>query len=576
MKQVISLNGDWKFTPVLDQRPQNNHSLIEGETPAYAYPELIRRDWETVTVPGVWQRYGERYSIYEGVCWYSKEFDISSLSQDTKALLRFGGVIYRADVYVNGKYAGFHESGYTEFTMDVSEFVTEGKNHIAVSVDNRPLLIKWPDDWGYFNYGGIHRSVNLELYSADYLDNLEITPDYDVSENSTVLTIKGNKTGDGNISVTLDGQDYLFDSSDIVINAPLSPWTPENPVLYDLKISFNGNTYFEDKIGFRNVKTDGEDFLLNGKKYRLNGCCYVYDSPKYGLYMAKDQLSFDLNLLKDGGVNAIRTHYPMDEAFYALCDKMGFLVWIEPNIYCTKPSEDEKNTVFSRPEWVENAKQMIGEMIVNSRRFASVAIYGIGNECNVSHSEAMPFFKSLATLSKKLDPTRPTGYAALYDWVGTMSDIVDILGINSYFGWYDKISDIYTHTPKAEKDGKVEVEDCNLDGFHSLMETVKAKLTRKIPLLLTEFGGDSIPGYYSSACDLWSEDYHAKVISEMINASYKHKEINGTFIFTFNDYLDPSKPKNGFWKEHNLKGMVSYDRNIKLPYYAMKKAYKSN
>ena len=93
---------------------------------------------------------------------------------------------------------------------------------------------------------------------------------------------------------------------------------------------------------------------------------------------------------------------------------------------------------------------------------------------------------------------------------------------------------------------------------------------------MTEFGGDCVPGFFPSSSDMWSENYHAKIIKEMIAASYDHEEVCGTFVFAFTDYLDPCKPYSGFWNGLNLKGMLSYDRARKLPFYAMQEMYGGN
>ena len=85
MIRTISLNGSWRFAPDLEQRPTNNANLTGGSVPIYAYPDLCRRDWQLVPVPGVWERYGERYSIYEGVCWYCRTFSVSGLTETTAA-----------------------------------------------------------------------------------------------------------------------------------------------------------------------------------------------------------------------------------------------------------------------------------------------------------------------------------------------------------------------------------------------------------------------------------------------------------------------------------------------------------
>lgn len=94
-----------------------------------------------------------------------------------------------------------------------------------------------------------------------------------------------------------------------------------------------------------------------------------------------------------------------------------------------------------------------------------------------------------------------------------------------------------------------------------------------MPLLLTEFGGDSVPGYRDDLCPLWSENYHARLVEEYIAAWRQHDSVSGGFVFAFTDYQDPSKPMNGRWNGLNLKGILDYDRNEKLPCSALKKMY---
>lgn len=586
MKRIINLNGKWRFTPDLEQRPDNNHNLTGGDIPVYAVPQLDRKDWEWVSVPGVWERYAEKYSIYEGVCWYCRAFWVERITEQTKAVLRFKGVAYRADVFINGQKAGWHESAYTEFTIDVTGLLKEGENFMAVMVDNRALITKWPNDRGYFAYGGIHRDVLLELLDENWLEELEITPVYDTAsgnECSGILEIQGKVKGCPEIPVEItmgeDTRTVAIEADNngcfkvVLTYSHVELWNPEHPYLYPLTISYDGWVYAEHRIGYRAFEIQDGALFLNGKSCRLNGACYVYDSPVYGLVMAKDQLETDLSEMKAANVTAIRTHYPMDDKFYDMCDEMGFLVWIEPNVYCYKPSLDKVNTAFARKDFVEVAYQMTEEMITVARRHSSVVIYGIGNECNVEHPEAIPFFRELAGLVRAKDNTRLLGYAALYGLVGEIGNVIDIIGINSYYGWYDKISDFYKYKPFEKKEGAVKVETVELTAFHKMIEEVIPKLPPKLPILLTEFGADSVPGYHSSSKDLWSEEYHAEVVKAMIRASRGHNRIYGTFVFAFVDYVDPCKPLNGYWKEQNLKGMLSYQRDRKQPFYALQEVY---
>lgn len=577
MKTIINLNGEWKFAPTYDQKPTNNHNVIESKIPLYAHDKLIRTGWQNVTVPGVWQKYAEKYSVYEGVCWFYREFDADDFCENTLAKLVFKGVNYRADVYVNNQFVGFHESGYTEFAFDISAFLRCGKNSVAVMVDNRPTEVKWPNDWGYGVFGGIHRDVFIELYREEYVTNIKVIPDYDVANQKGVLEVTADVVNVGEITLTLSGHEKRIKAENGKIQEKLTfdivPWTPENPVLYPLEISANNAVYDTKDVGFRNVFCKDKKFYLNGEESHFDGICYLYDSPKYGLVMEEEQLKSDLQVMKTANINAVRTHYPMSDTFYALCDKMGFLVWIEPNIYCSKPASEEIDTVFKRKEFVDVAVSMTREMVEAAASYASVVIYGIGNECNVAHPEALPFFEKIAETIKEYDQTRLIGYASLYGWVGNISHLVDIMGINSYYGWYGTFNMFDAEDKLPVVDGKVVVRKANVSPIHELIERVNSEIPENMPILLAEFGGDSVPGFYSAASELWSENYHADVVAEYIKASAEHKSVVGTFVFAFSDYSDPSKPLNGKWNGYNLKGMVTFEREIKLPFYAIKEAY---
>lgn len=578
MKTTINLNGDWKFTPVTDQKPNNNHNVIESDIPLYCHPKLNRRNWLDVQVPGCWEKISEKYSMYEGVAWYYKQVELENITEKTLVKLVFKGVNYRATVYVNGKYVGVHESGYTEFSFDISEYAVKGTNSIAVEVDNRAHITKWPNDWGYVVYSGIHRDCFIEVYNGNYIHDINIVSDYDVNSKNGILTLWGKAPKyEGNVTVTLGDEKYPVNCHDDLFCQKLkieniTPWSPDNPKLYDLTICIGDEVYKKTKIGFRNIRCKDNQILLNGDPITLNGACYLYDSPKYGLTMTKDQLEADLTKMKQANVNSIRTHYPMSDLFYDMCDEMGFTVWIEPNIYCSKPANNQVNTVFARKEMVDAAVSMTREMIKGARQYASVIIYGIGNECNTDHPEAYKFFEKIADITILEDNTRILGYASLFGQVGTIGNLVDVMGINSYFGWYDIIQTFDVEDKLAEG----EIRKADVSAVHKMIEDTKAQLPDGTPILLTEFGADSTPGYIDDRCPVWSENHHANVVREYITASKEHDYVCGTYVFAFTDYGDPSKPNNGRWNGFNLKGMLSYDRQYKLPFYALKESYDKN
>ena len=478
------------------------------------------------------------------------------------------------------------EGGYTEFTVDVSEFLHSGKNHIAVLVDNRSLIIKWPPCLGYFNYGGIHRDVTVEIADSSTFD--EVFCHAEPSDDEGILKVCGKiflPAQDLTVKVECNGKTALCTVlSDGTFSTEMKqkgvdPWSPESPKLYSLSVKLVRDDDIIDTYtsfcGFRKIETKDKKIYLNGKEYPLKGICYVYDSPVYGLYMDRETIEKDVCLIKETGANAVRVHYPMDKVFYEICDRLGLLVWIEPPIYCYHPRDDEKDTFYSDSDWLGLAKQMINEMIVNSRNHPSVAIYGIGNECNLENPEAFPFFKSLADTVRAQNSGRLISYAALYGNIGKLSEVIDVLGVNSYWGWYDKISGGKGLQPEDTsniKKADAVLEPIDLTEMKEMLEKIISS-NSGIPLLLTEFGADSVKGFISGSRNLWSENYHAELLLETFKLAGEYSGIAGTFPFCFSDYRDPSKVVDAYWNEINLKGMVDYHRNKKLAFHAIRSVY---
>jgi len=602
----IDLSGIWSFVADLD--PKYHLDTNVYPFPPYAQPGENRRHWLDVPVPGVWQRYGGRYDIFEGVCWFSRVFTVTDLDKDVcAARLRFGGVNYLCRVFLNGTEIGGHEGGYTEFALDCRDALVEGANQVAVMVDNRSTSLIWPPVLGYFNYGGIHRGVTLEIVRGAAFGEVRVSapaPD----DRRGAVTVTGTVIGDcEGLGVSLrceDSETRLELAADGTFTSVLEvdgvePWTPDAPNRYRLEVGLYGThgragggasdqprthgraasdpTSLEDtrvyEIGFRSIGVTGGKVMLNGRETPLRGICYVYDSPVTGLTMTEEQIRRDVGLMKTMGCNAVRCHYPMDGRFYSVCDELGLLVWIEPPVYCYHPRKDASHTLFTDGHAVALAEKMIEEMIAAAQNHPSVAIYGIGNECNTEHPDAFAFFEGLASRVRALDPTRLVSYAALYGNVGRIAELVDVLGVNSYWGWYDKVFGGKGVQPEVDHERPPVREPIDLTRMHEMLDTVLAGRPGTA-IFLTEFGADSVPGSHSASRDLWSEEYHADLLTEIIHLATEYPQIVGTFPFCFSDYRDPSKTPNGYWDELNLKGMVDYHRNTKLAFAALESAYR--
>jgi beta-glucuronidase len=578
MNQTISLNGLWDFVVDLDPK---YHAAAN-----YAHPDWDRRHWRKELVPGVWNKYAERYDIFEGVGWFARTFHLPALTEGTTCLARFAAVNYLCDVFVNGQPIGSHEGGYTEFVLDVSRFVHEGDNTIALRVDNRALITKLPPVLGYFNYGGIHRDVSLEIYPGAYLADLGCNADY---RNETgTLNLSGRvAAGAGTgcrVEVSCNG---ISASTDVAASGEFAlaitvpdakPWSPDHPALYNVQVTLRQDGAVSDvrefETGFRTLRAVDNRIELNDTPIDFRGICYLYDSPTYGLVMHREQYELDLALLRELGVNAIRSHFAFPHDFLTACDRAGLMVWIEPPVYCIDPKLESCRTAFTDPAWRSLALTMLEEGIRQSKLHPSVCIYGIGNECNLGAPGADELIATLATRAKELDPSRLISYACLYGLAGRIAEMVDVVGFNEYWGWYDVL---------AHEDPKLALSDTGAPPERSAtraidlrkLETMlseQAAILRR-PVFLTEFGADSIPGYRSAASELWSEDYHADVLRETFAIVDRMPFICGTFPFVFADYRDPSKEINAYWDELNYKGVVSYARRPKAAFATLREEY---
>ena len=581
MREIKSLDGLWRFLADLDPAYHDND--------LYADVAWDRRHWEWVRVPGPWNKYGQRYAIFEGVCWFARSFTLERWSDEDVGVLRFGAVNYQARVYVNGQWAGEHQGGYTEFCLDVSGLLHAGENLLVLRVDNRRDGILLPACLGWFNYGGIHRSVQLEVSHGARLDWLGVTawPTGDGAGLIVTGEIQTRAIPPTVVRLAVaDAQGQALWQADLPLSqgadrfehevalAGLQPWSPNHPALYTLRaelLAADGHTLDSAQtiFGVRQVRVEGARILLNGEPIWLKGICYLPDHPATGMSHDAAIAARDLDALQALGVNALRFHVPLHPEMLAECDRRGILVWSEAPIYCLAPTE-ETGSAFAQEAYRRLGKQMLREMVRAAYNHPSVIIWSLGNECSVGHPEALGFFAALAETVRGLDSSRLVAYASLYGEMGQVGDLLDVIGVNEYWGWYDRIG----NTPDKDRPLLQAIEEQG-DGARLVRVAAlgMARLERELedkarryhkPLLLTEFGADALPGYRAEDLHLWSEEYQAHCLERTIQALRGSPNVCGAFPFLYQDYPDPSKYVNTYWDGMNYKGIVSYDRQPKV------------
>jgi len=570
----ISLNGVWHFT--IDQDPEGKHwcySAINSGVP-------LLRHWKTVVVPGCWNRYGQEYDLFEGVCWFAREFVVEDLPQSAVANLTFEGVNYLSDVFLNGKKVGMHEGGYTPFSLDVSAAITKGVNRLAVRVDNRLFKTRLPPETGWYNYGGIHRDVSLRITEKAQLNEIKISalPEGRGAKGSVAVRVEpadlkvelsarimdkagkcvwsGKTSGAGKLEIIFELQETEL-------------WSPANPALYDceMELAADGKVVDRRKVcfGLRKIEARGNRILLNDEKIYLKGMCHVFDHPVCGMTFDPAVIRADLDDLQALGVNCLRSHFPPPSFVLDECDRRGMMLWMEAPIYCMKPKLSDRGTMFADNGVKNLALGMLREMVFQAINHPAVIIWSVGNECNVEHSEAEEFFRACVEQVRALDNSRLVAYASFYGNLGCMKDKVDVVGINQYWGWYDRI-DLLTGSARPES-GEMDLAP--------LEKCLKEKSELGKPLVMSEFSADTVPGYLSSSCELWSENYQALFMERQMDVFARYPAVAGSFPFCYADYRDPAKPVNQYWDGFNLKGLVDYKRRHKMAWDVVRRRYQA-
>jgi len=284
----------------------------------------------------------------ENELWYSREFTVPSSWKGKNILLHFGAVDWQADVWVNGVKMGQHRGGYTPFSFDITPVLAKGKNQITVKVwdpsdegyQPRGKQVKHPDGIWYTPVSGIWQTVWMEPVSANHITRLKTTPDID----KKILTVEAH-TATGNpsavVSVVVSEGGKVVATGKAMQGQPVQLaienarlWSPENPFLYDMKVTLTDNGKVIDEVNsyaaMRKYSIrQGADGIT---RLQLNNRNVFHFGPldqgwwPDGLYTAPtdEALVYDIKKVKDFGYNMIRKHVKVEPArWYTHCDKLG-------------------------------------------------------------------------------------------------------------------------------------------------------------------------------------------------------------------------------------------------------------
>ena len=397
-RNTVSLNGAWhaivdpfdngKGGFFRDQKTRSKSDLVE-----YSFDAS-----PVLNVPGDWNSQRDELMFYEGPVWYRREFNYQKHA-GKREFVYFGAVNYQAIVYLNGEKLGEHEGGFTAFNFEVTSLLREGANTLIVEVNNARRVENVPTvkfDW--WNYGGITRDVSLvevpETFIQDYSVQLARGSSHEISGwvrfNGPVRSTKSRSRFRKRIlsskrkRMRIGFATFSFDASALACgkkpaskcSAPLSLWSPENPKLYRVIVSGEGDSVADD-IGFRTIEVQGTKILLNGKPIFLRGISMHEEAPfRGGRAFSTEDAQTLLGWVKELGCNFVRfAHYPHNENEIRLADRMGLLVWSEIPVYW--------DIDWTNPATLANAEAQLRDMIARDHNRAAVILWSIVNETPV-------------------------------------------------------------------------------------------------------------------------------------------------------------------------------------------------
>ena len=365
-------------------------------------------------------------SIYQMVSGYRRILNIDAKYKDNVILLTFDAVGHDAVVYLNGEEVGAHHTGYTAFTMDISDKVHFGEDNVlAVKVDSRETLNTPPFGFviDYMTYGGIYRDVYIDIKEPSYISDIYVHPEVNISGGHVTAKVvsdievcqkdielldgsvkirqmlRDKKTGEerelGETALNL-GKTVRFDAGDIEL------WSPDEPYMYEvvtvLEVEGRESDRCVTSTAFRTMEFKKDGFYLNGRKFLIRGLNRHQSFPYVGYAMPKSMQVMDANVLKNElGLNAVRTsHYPNSHYFLDACDEIGLLVFTEI------PGWQH----IGDAAWKDQAVENVREMIVQYRNHPSIMLWGV--RINESQDDD-EFYTRTNKLAHELDPYRQTG-----------------------------------------------------------------------------------------------------------------------------------------------------------------------
>ncbi len=441
-----SLDGIWKFSYAV-----NMASAVKGfEDVSYDCTS-----WADIRVPAHIQMEGYDVPLYANtqypwdgreeilpgeiperfnpVASYVKYFEVPENMRGQEIRIVFEGAESGMALWLNGAYVGYSEDSFTPTEFDLTPYLREGENKLAVQVF-KWTSSSWCEDQDFYRFSGIYRSVYLYAVPRVHLEDLTVRTIFEEGEfNRAKLSVRGRAKGDGVCRFRLKDGETVLVSREIPAGAQMAfeetvekprLWSAEEPYLYRLEVESTdgaGKTveYVSQPVGFRKFELKDGRMLLNGRRIVFKGANRHDFSSVSGRHISYEELVKDVVTMKRSNINAIRTcHYPDDERLYELCDLYGLYLIAENNMEShgtwAAYLKGKKDMSFvlpdDKPQWREMMLDRVNSCYQRDKNHPAVLIWSVGNE-----SYGGKTIYEMSELFRKLDDTRLVHYEGVFN-----------------------------------------------------------------------------------------------------------------------------------------------------------------
>lgn len=524
MRNVENLNGIWNFA-------------YYGETlPVYPF-----KTPEFMSVPGC-------YDLMEPNCG-KRGYAVVTRKVFTGGLVQLfiDGLGLEGKIYFDGKEVGCAKYAYMPetYTFDAGK---EGEHELSIVMCNKYNEV-FEGYFDFYGYGGIYGDVTLTRIPEEHIEYVRInTEDY---KSGTIRIQSG-------LSYKFNGKarllfntgyektiEFVNGTSDVTFALPdFKLWSDKEPNLHTVTLLTEKDSLTET-FGIREFVACGRKLLLNGEEVKLIGFNRHESHPETGAAMPPQLIAADLRLLKNAGYNYVRgSHYPQRKSFLEMCDKMGIFVWEETLGW------DFKAPKLHSEEFLAFQLDEAEKLTLQNYNHPCIIIKGYLNENESEKEETRKIIKALYDKIRSIDKHTLITFASNRYEKDVCMDLVDVIAMNPYPGWYDSEF-----------------------GVNSTIEKVKPRLRelsdalpKDKPYLITEIGAEALLGFRDPLKSYWSEEYQAELLKECTEYAFENEDCAGLSIWHFADTRSYTNGKHiyGRARGFNNKGILDEYRRPKL------------